>query len=902
MAQFDHKLFLELSGKGGGPVQALGTAFGMPACLINLGAEALSLLPTPILGAIRGSSANGAARADDVVKAAFSKLRFLHGIIEYDTEDGMFRFVSDSSKSGLDKDEGSLLGSIGAFVGALGAAAGFAGRLYNNYNTTVAQIDSIKDCIESYDNYLKYSGANAADERMRLAGISPEKYQELVSFNFGIDKEELQDALKFRLDALELQRRIDEIIQGRLSNKYPEPVFTNDYTSIVSGTLLQVQPEDVVEVTEEIFRLSFGPPKSKKGKFLLSIDGLFYDSQVSGVIPALLELESRKAVLDPSKNWNLTMDPNLGGRGIPTTLDHLLEYFNTILDPNLLDESNLLKTYYDSDDLLQTLIGQKNRRIYDVSSQIASYENEGYSQILINNLKQVIMSEASYHVSKINKRKKQIELAVKLPVIHGRGQLFLPGNIPINDFTYLDGINTTLNLDRQKTLILDQSEVSGVVLPLQVKYIQPVDSDIANATYQHLVVTKFGLGDIIAEQDPTSQTVSVNSNVVSDGLIALYNFISYNTENNLSGSFSTINSSKLGSRLNCTLHSTYLSSIFNLGVGVPYLHGVTRHSKTSPTEVSSVGSYIKLPEQPELQDLFYSQKGATVELWAHVPQIDGEHYGFGDDYDVSGLYRLILANENTGIQLSTTLTPGGPLVAGSSGTVDGIVFGFTRDRRITLDSAPSNNSVDNSIEHACLFLAPTRSVDSSSVDFINKTFSINGTCNTSSTWFNMKHSIWDASKGVSLSSCGREFCMISLTLSPATNEIKMYCDGVLLTTSSYGDVFGIDSISQSLNIPSTYKTNSFNYSSVAGIEGPTLDTYFTPWIVGGGYTDGNPYGNFLGGNFGGIISGLKGNIGSLKFYSKPLSPEEIASNYNVTKNFFKNIDVPNLMWEPIEFE
>jgi hypothetical protein len=106
--KFDAKTFFELTGKGGGPVAALGTAFGMPSCLINLTAEALAILPSPILRAIRGSTANGASRADDVIKAITAKLRFGWGIIEYDTEDGMFRFVSDSSKNGLDKDEGGI--------------------------------------------------------------------------------------------------------------------------------------------------------------------------------------------------------------------------------------------------------------------------------------------------------------------------------------------------------------------------------------------------------------------------------------------------------------------------------------------------------------------------------------------------------------------------------------------------------------------------------------------------------------------------------------------------------------------------------------------------------------------------------------------------------------------------
>ena len=58
-------------------------------------------------------------------------------------------------------------------------------------------------------------------------------------------------------------------------------------------------------------------------------------------------------------------------------------------------------------------------------------------------------------------------------------------------------------------------------------------------------------------------------------------------------------------------------------------------------------------------------------------------------------------------------------------------------------------------------------------------------------------------------------------------------------------------------------------------------------------------GNFMGGTYGGIISGLKGYLGSFKMYSKPLNSEEVLNNYKAQMNFFKNIDTLELDWEPI---
>ena len=330
-------------------------------------------------------------------------------------------------------------------------------------------------------------------------------------------------------------------------------------------------------------------------------------------------------------------------------------------------------------------------------------------------------------------------------------------------------------------------------------------------------------------------------------------------------------------------------------MGIDYLQGVTKHSKTQPSVPSSIGSYIKLPPITQLQDLIYNQNGGTFECWVHVPQLDGEYYGFNDDYDVSGLYRLILANENTGIQDGVNPQSNILRMLRDNGInfVKGMIFGFSRDRRLTLGSDPLNTNDGNRIEDACLVLAPTQSYDSSSIGFIRRSNQAN--CDAGNGWCSMKFSIWDTVNNVCLSACGREFCQIGVTFNPQENRISMYCDGQILTTSSYTDVFGQDSREALPDIPSIKKDNSFQYA----LSGPQLDPYFTPWIIGGGYTDGMQTGNFMGGLYGGVISGLKGYVGGIKFYSKPLSNQEILNNYNASESFFKNIDVPNLMWEPI---
>jgi len=140
-----------------------------------------------------------------------------------------------------------------------------------------------------------------------------------------------------------------------------------------------------------------------------------------------------------------------------------------------------------------------------------------------------------------------------------------------------------------------------------------------------------------------------------------------------------------------------------------------------------------------------------------------------------------------------------------------------------------------------------------------------------------------------------QFVMVDITCDAKKDEIKFFADGSLVATSAISAVFGVDPrVAPSL--PSFKKANSFEYttSTVDGPttlkQGPKLNDFYTPWIVGGGYTDGMyQHGNFLGGDRGGIISGLRGHIGSLKFYSKPLDNTEVRKNYNAQQGFFKNI-------------
>lgn len=898
MALFDTKTFFYNAGRGENPTTALGAAFGMPYCLISLGEDLLSLLPRSVLDPMRRSTQDGVTAADDSIKSALASLGFLDGIIEYDTETGSFRLVSDSSRNGLDRNDSDDLNSVGGFLGAAFQAAAFAGRLYNNYETTVNQINAISDCIQSYSDYLNYTGGAKASQISRL---DPDEYEELFR-KYDILKKDIDEATRFRDQALSLLQTIDNILDEREQDPTLEPVFLADFSSIVSGANVLIEPLPAPERVEEIIRLKFGPPVSKTGKFILSVDGLYYDSQTSGIIPVLIEIENRKSNLQNNALWRLDFDSNLGGRGKQLSLESLKSYIDTILDPKIINESNFIRQYYDKDEILGEIVGQKNRRVFDLSSQIVELQGASAAQIVISNMRQVMLSEASHHQQKINKRKKQIELAVLMPSIYRNEIVYNPGDeIPVNDFSYLQGINYKLDIEKQKSLVLSQNEVSGVVLPLNVKYVQQIDQP-ERIILDHLLINNVGIGSIVADGSGLmAPELTITDTVIKEGLIALYNLLKFEIVDPSSSNFKLNNSSEFSMRMDAQLVGPKENRIFRNGVGIARLDGVTKHSSSQPTVPSAVGSYIRLPQQRELQDFLYNKDGATFEAWVHAPNLDSDVSGYGDN-GVSGLYRLILSNENTG------LNSGGQQQSdilrlkndNSSDICKGVIFGFTRDRRFTLNQTGSNISSDNPASSSYIIFAPTQSFNSSSVGLINKSYDLEDGCaNLQDMWYGLSFPLSSQVNGVQLSSCNDEFCQLSLTLNPIKNEIKLYCDGQLLTTSSYFQVFGIDPTKSYLNIPSIKLNNSFEYNSnsMSAVDvpelkaGPKLDQYFTPWIIGGGYTDGMQTGNFMGGQYGGIISGLKGYIGGIKLYSKALTDAQVLKNYNASKNFFKNIDI-----------
>lgn len=864
MGSFDSNSFLTSQANDpGNAVENLALSFGVPSCLFELDILNAALVPSPVLIPMKLAMEEAEAKTQAVINKIARWIKVNLGISIFPDRNGQFGFFSEINKFGQEVGGSAFLQAVGSLMGTINAVAGSAQQIYQNYQNTMQQIDDMQRCF----GQLKAMLGNSGEGTTRRNLTSTPAYQAALQGENAFAQAQLTVAQVAQAKAVNVIQIINTILGQRELDPSLEP------------RLLDV----VAEPTESVFRLQAGPPEAVNGKFILSVDGLYYDTS-NGLMPALMELANKKKSLEREKHWNLSFDPNLGGRGNQLTSENIRYYFNSLFDPKIIDESKALRKFYGEDRLLLSIKGQRDRKVFDVSSEISEMTANGFATILIDNMKQTLISEAAYFNEKLDSRKKQIELAVKAPVLYGKGPVYSPGNIPINDFSYLEGTNFMLGVEDQRKLVIRQDDVEGVVLPLKVKYTQKIESPDP-VIVDHLLLAGIARGAIIDHSAPASgaPVLSITETIIESNLIALYNLLTVKETTSDSLDFGLFNSSDKGKYYNAKIVGN-ASGLLKNGLGTAYLEGV------------SANSYIRLPAVGELQDLLYKQSGSTFEAWVQVSglQVNSSYNlssNLGGNSGASGLYRLILANENTGLTSGITPQPDRELMSLDEGTavVRGMVMGFTRDRRFagrgTIGRAASNEDSDNPASAAAFIIAPTQSYNSSSLGFINKE-----ACNANNTtWHGLTVPVSSIVDGVSFTDCGTAFCHLAVTFNPQEDKVSVYLDSKLLVTSGYYDTFGTGA-KMTPKIPSIALSSSFEYSGV----GPNQDKFFTPWIIGGGYTDGCPVGidqpvggGFTGGTYGGLTSGLQGKLGGLKFYSKPLTISEVTQNYNANKNFFK---------------
>jgi len=900
MASFDLQTFLKVKGTTGvGNLKAIGMAYGLPSCMLALPGTILSYFPNDTLSQILGETASSKTKANQVAGETQKKVMLDSGVTEFATDQGNFKYKSNSSKLGTDNDEGQGTDNNEGVGNAFFVAIDQAIDIYQNVKTVVDDFAAAKKCLDDWNQTEEFQQGNAATQRatMTAAAVDP-----FLDYLYAGDRAKLANAAAHVAKCNITMNNINTILGDRAADPSLEPRFL-DITALdvaLSGTTFIRVPADDPGLPEaEVFRLTYGPPLTTGGQYILTSDGLYYDSLAGGLDPIYLAISG---IIAPGDKWKYDYDPNLGGKGDAVSIDSLNNFSDNMFDLDLIDDSKGMQTYYDLDHFLSVLKQQRDKHVYDLSGDLVSFIGTyGEDSSIVNNERQLIISELANHNSKIDRRKKQIEVAVKAPQVYGGADapIFAPGDIPINDFSFLESYNLVVLLEQQKALIFEEGEVEGMVYP-----INPVFTISApkppRLTFHHLHVPTVGKGSIIytPSGSPSGTVLSLTDFIEDDSLFSIYNFLETKVVVPSSTDFFVTNCATQDMYNNAKLVSTTTSSIFVSGLAIPYLEGIVKNKSTDTAAASALGSFVRLPDTSGYRDLTYNPSGFSMEFWSYVPNIMEGEAGWLSS-TTSALTKAILSCENVGATVGSSALDetGAPLDLDylqnmRGGNFNrGLICGFTRDRRLTQDSAGfSNSNYDNDpASSLSFFIAPTQARDASSASWINNESS---GCGGAPTFYKMKV---DLASNTLLGNVSSQFVLFNITVSPQTNTIKFYADGTLLATSSIDTVFGVEPY-KTINLPSFKNNNSFEYSSttVDGPstlqQGPRLNPFYTPWIVGGGYTDGMyKSGNFLGGDRGGIVSSYRGHLGSLKFYSKPLNSNEVLKNYNAQQGFFKSI-------------
>ena len=916
------------------PTESLSTAFGIPTCFLDLTQGALGLLSNEVLGDMATAVAEGKKHAltsyTELFDASFAKW----GLMSYDSATGRITLFGVDSDYGLNLDAAS---GVGFLLGAIS-------ELEYLYTQGDAIAGHVKDCMDQFKAWKEGSGPS---ETVAVGGVSPAYTPNNYSSNYqtaqvAVLKQKAESASAFITSCNNALNNIGAVLAQRQAESQ---VIEAGGSCSLDGYTTEAQCVAAGGVwtssDEPIFRLSFGPPVSKLGVFILSEDGLYYNSQTRDYNGKDIPSPSDIGLVLDSEAWKLNYPPSLGGKGDVVTLEDVNKYVDTFFDSNIIDET--LYTYYDQDHFIAVLESQKQKLLLDTSGQIVELLSSGYTEksALVINHRQSLFSVISSFTEKVNKRKKQIEIAVKASSEFGADTYFSPGEIPINDFSYLSSVNLNISLEQQQRLVFEVGSVEDIILPIKPIFVRNYGAQTARLNLPFSIPT-VGVGSIVVGGSVSSlatPTLSITDSIITDKLFAVYNFLRPRgvapgpwAPPILAGEgmytrlaqFGSINCVSLGTSENAQLIGRN-TELFVSGLSVPYLGGLVRLDQNT-RKISDYGSVGRLPDTQNFQNFFYNLHGGTFECWIHVPK-----YGSNENYYERGestavnpnadseawadynYYKLILANENTGGSYVTDVSSISTQLGSDS--VRGFTMGFSRDPVIYSpdllipgsDTDPGANGhnidVSSTTASSCFFLAPTMSIGNQNVTFTPQEadcvvggfakMTINDDLVKNSTKF---------------TDVSGQYMHLAVCFDTSANQCRVYLDSTLMATSSMSSVFGTTPYTPPY-LPS-FKTeesalvaSSFEYGeeSVNTTDymqdfkaGPVNDPAFTPWILGGGWTDGIPFdadassGGFMGHHHG-WTSGLGGHLGSVKFYSRPLSTYEVKTNFESQKGYYKNI-------------
>ena len=582
--------------------------------------------------------------------------------------------------------------------------------------------------------------------------------------------------------------------------------------------------------------------------------------------------------------------------------------------------------------------------------------------------------------------------------------------IPINDFSYLQGSDIPYGLQRRITLFSE--DLDTIIVPYEAKYVI-APASLPENVVENLAVDMIGYGDWVHRETSGSLSAttplykSLTDDIVSDDLLICYNFLDPDAITEPSGILYGLNNAAEGStRLDGKLVGYSTPFVFPSGVGQAYFNGTLfdEQARRGPSWQDVKGSYVRLPNITRdysqysipyngvrpLDNLFYSKEGVTFDFWAYMPMLyrPGDSSGMGNYHR----YKLVLANENSGPVPTNYVTANTQLVgsnttglrAGNTSTAAG---GTDFSKTIGLimgwrDRGSPNGTFGFATSGLEFVIAPT--VGQNQPYTTDPTKSWGHSVCIAETWPDVQDGLKNPASGIptevgmfvpssvrnvggsGIADCSTAYCHFNIAFDYEKDAVNFHLNGQLLTTSSLTTVFGGKPGDTSL--PTAVKMDLTNQTDTIVFNDPTKESFlgnsvyderctpervafpvFTPWIIGGGYTDTAPIipgedfrpQGFLGSNtnntYQGTLpgddlvtqkipntavgsffprgqhqpplsngahgtgsgrraiprSGLGGFLGSFKIYSKPLTTSEAKENYDAQKGFFNNILLPS---------
>mgnify|MGYP003147755707 CR=1 FL=1 len=626
----------------------LQTQFGVPECVMNLSNDVLGLLPSSPLQQINKSIEEGKQRAQDAIKEVKRRVYRELGILEAGTDGGIVGVFSQINDAIFGQGGLSLLEGLGALGEMFGAAATVWGEVVTPVLDKVDEVSYCLDQLKAHESLKTPNSALAKDYISEdLSGVDAanlENYSLDLDKKYASERKTIIDTLAFISKAQRQQNSINDILDKRFSNPgmFPEPCFAGEtyledasatvkmltsgtdfcvvdatstgYCSLgpdftdkqsceeVGGIWTQLDPSLLPQQTFSVKPERLDPPVSKRGKFILTETGIYYDTVGGGLdIPDNIEelVECSSVIPEKPLQWMFKYNPNCGGKGESVSLKQFNAWANTIFDQDAhgsIEEDSSMQEYYRNDRTLQQIIGERNRHIYDLSSYIIDLVTSGYANdsALVLNQKQQIQSTNSLYEIKAKKRKKQIQIATMF------GDFRL-GEVPVNDFSFLEKNNIDISIGKQEKLVFMPGEVSSIVLPLSTTYSISKEKTLNTVYLDHLLIPSIGRGSIMSAASAVDATdhpsvLSLTDNITTKDLIACYNFLGGYVEDD-PGSlvFEVVNTADTNNnRYNAQIVASSFDTVFPSGVGLVQFKGVCNYLSIVSVVIGISGvNYLK---------------------------------------------------------------------------------------------------------------------------------------------------------------------------------------------------------------------------------------------------------------------------------------------------------------------